>query len=363
MKPGFLFNRKYTAPGAPPGAMVADGPVAAARARVISFNASEIEEFELESPAELKTVMKPDRRYWVDVQGALPPERLNEFGSAFGLHPLALADVVHYGQRPKVEDYEDHLFCVVRMASRDTENGIGWEQVGLFVSRQFVITFQEKPGDCFDPVRTRLRAGRKNIRSGGGDYLGAMLIDAIVDGYFPLLEEYGERLERLEERVLANPSRDVLVEIYRAKRELMVFRRSVWPLRDALNQTLRDGHAVMKKSTLPYLRDTVDHLMQVVDVVENCRELAGSFIDVYLSSVSHRTNEVMRVLTIFATIFIPLTFVAGIYGMNFENIPELKWPRGYAYFWSVCGLVLLGMLFLFSQLGWLRGEQKLDEEE
>lgn len=255
------------------------------------------------------------------------------------------------------------FFCVVRMAAPGAAGGFGWEQVSLFVSRQWVISFQEKPGDCFDPVRARLRVGRKNIRSGGGDYLGAMLIDAVVDGYFPLLENYGERLERLEERVLASPTREVLAEIYRAKRELMIFRRAVWPLRDTLNQTLRDGHAVMKKATLPYLRDTVDHLMQVVDVVENCRELAGSFIDVYLSSVSHRTNEVMRVLTIFATIFIPLTFVAGIYGMNFEVIPELKWRGGYLYFWCICGLVLSGMLLLFRRLGWLRGEQKLEGEE
>jgi len=281
MKLGSLFRRRFAAPGAAPGTLAVEAAAVEVRLRVISFNTTVLEEFEADSVAELRAAMTPDRRYWIDVPGLPTREQLEEFGAAFGFHSLALADVVNLGQRPKVEDYEDHLFCVVRMAATDGTAGFGWEQVSLFISRQWVISFQEKPGDCFDPVRARLRAGRRNIRSGGGDYLGAMLIDAVVDGYFPLLENYGERLERLEERVLANPTREVLAEIYRAKRELMVFRRAVWPLRDTLNQTLRDGHAVMKKATLPYLRDTVDHLMQVVDVVESCRELAGSFIDVY----------------------------------------------------------------------------------
>lgn len=361
MNQGSIFQRRYADPGAAPGT-VADGTtMVESRIKVMCFNSAELQGFEVENVTELAGRLQPDRRYWIDVQGLPKRERLEEFGVAFGLHPLALADVVNLGQRPKIEDYDQHLFCVVRMVVRDGE-AFGWEQLSLFIAGQFVISFQEKPGDCFDPVRTRLRAGRKNIRSGNGDYLGAMLIDAVVDGYFPLLEQYGERLESLETRVLAEPTREVLAEIYRAKRELMGFRRAVWPLRDALNQLLRDGHALFKKSTLPYLRDTVDHLMQVVDVVEGCRELAGSFIDVYLSSVSHRTNEVMRVLTIFATIFIPLTFVAGIYGMNFEVIPELKWRGGYAYFWTVCGGVLCAMLLLFWRLGWLRRGDDLEDK-
>jgi magnesium transporter len=359
MKLGNIFRRDYAAPGAAPGVLAEQHTQPPPNLRVIAFNANELEEFDAASPTTIKERMTADRRYWIDVQGDPGASTLEEFGRVFGLHALALADTVNHGQRPKVEDYEDHLFCVVRMGGEGESTRFDWEQVSVFISRQFVITIQERPGDCFDPVRARLRAGRKMIRGGGGDYLGAMLIDAVVDGYFPLLEAFGERLEDLETRVLAQPTREVLSDIYREKRELLMFRRSVWPLRDALNQLLRDGHPIFKKGTLPYLRDTVDHLLQVVDVVESCREIAGSFIDVYLSSVSHRTNEVMRVLTIFSTIFIPLTFVAGIYGMNFEHIPELKWKDGYFYFWGLSGLVFAGMLVMFHRMGWLRKSDPL----
>lgn len=355
-----LFRRRFTEQGAAPGTMETKPDAPEPVVYAIAFNATDLKEKEVANIAEARELAGDDHRLWIDVQGQPGTSLLEEIGAAFNLHPLTLADVANIGQRPKIEDYDDFLFGVIRMATREN-NGFRWEQVSLFIARQFVISFQEKPGDCFDPVRQRLRSGRKLIRGNTGDYLGAMLLDATVDGYFPVLEEFGERLEDLETRVLRHPTQAVLAEVYHAKRELMSFRRSVWPMRDAMNQLLRDGHSILKKSTLPYLRDTVDHLMQVVDVVENFRELAGSFIDVYLSSVSHRTNEVMRVLTIGATIFIPLTFIAGIYGMNFENIPELKWKHGYLYFWLLVGAVLIGMLLLFVRLGWLRRPDDLDK--
>lgn len=362
MKAIQLFRRRFTEQGAPPGTFEVKPTTVRPAIRAIAFNATEINEQELESIAQARALAGENHRLWIDIQGAPTAELLEEAGTVFGLHALALADVANIGQRPKIEDYEVHLFGVVRMVTRQ-ESGFRWEQVSLFIGRQFVISFQEYKGDCLDSVRQRLRAGRKLIRGGNCDYLGAMLIDAIVDGYFPLLEDFGERLEDLETRVLRHPTQSVLSEVYHAKRELMTFRRSVWPLRDELNQLLRDGHPILKKTTLPYLRDTLDHLMQVVDVVENFRELAGSFIDVYLSSVSHRTNEVMRILTIIATIFIPLTFVAGIYGMNFENIPELKWKHGYLYFWIIVGVMLAGMVLLFHRLGWLRKPDNLDDRD
>jgi magnesium transporter len=356
-----LFHRRFTEQGAAPGTLLTTQnarPIMSA----IAYDGADLKEAEINDIASARALAGPDQKLWIDVQGPPDARLLEEAGAAFGLHPLALADVVNVGQRPKIEDYEDHLFAVVRMVSPD-ETGFRWEQVSLFIGRGFVLSFQEHPGDCFEPVRQRLRAGRRRIRGNPADYLGAMLVDAVVDGYFPLLEDYGERLEDLETRVLRQPTHAVLSEVYHAKRELMTFRRAVWPLRDTLNQLLRDGHTVLKKSTLPYLRDTVDHLMQVVDVVETFRELAGSFIDVYLSSVSHRTNEVMRVLTIFATIFIPLTFVAGIYGMNFEVIPELKWRHGYFMFWGVVVVILAGMLLLFRRLGWLRRPDNLYDDK
>ena len=354
-----LFRRSFTDQGAAPGTFDIATSIPPPAIHAIAYSAADLVESDVPDLPTALSMTGPDRRLWIDIQGRPTKELLEAIGGTFGFHHLALADVANIGQRPKIEDYGDFLFCVLRMTYKGT-TGYEWEQVSLFITKQVVVSFQERPGDCFDPIRNRLRTGRKNIRSSGGDYLGAMLMDAIVDGYFPLLEDYGERLESLEARVLRDPSRAVLAQVYHAKRELMSFRRAIWPLRDALNHLLRDGHALVKKTTLPYLRDTVDHLMQVVEVVENFRELAGSFIDVYLSSVSHRTNEVMRVLTIGATIFIPLTFVAGIYGMNFEVIPELKWKHGYLYFWGVVGLMLIGMVFLFQRLGWLRKPDTLD---
>ncbi len=355
-----LFRRKLPAQGSSPGTFETEPSVIKPVLHTMAFNATELTERDVETLTEAKSLASDNHRLWIDVQGQPTTGLLEEAGTIFNLHALAVADVANIGQRPKIEDYGEYLFCVVRMATRDGA-GFRWEQVSIFIAKQFVISFQERPGDCFDAVRHRLRTGRKLIREGNGDYLGAMLIDAIVDGYFPVLEEFGERLEELENRVLRHPTQAVLTEVYHAKRELMNFRRSVWPMRDTLNQFLRDGHVILKKSTVPYVRDTVDHLMQVVDVVETFRELAASFIDVYLSSVSHRTNEVMRVLTIFASIFIPLTFVAGVYGMNFEAIPELKWKHGYLYFWGIVVSMLLAMLYLFLRLGWLRKTDNLDD--
>jgi magnesium transporter len=238
-----------------------------------------------------------------------------------------------------------------------------WEQFGLFVGRaaesspggsDFVITFQETPGDCLEPLRERLRQGRAALREGGAGYLACMLVDAVVDGYFPVLEAYGERLDALETAVLTRPSRDTLRTIYKLKHELMGIRRAVWPLRDTLSQLLRDRSPLLGDTVLPYLRDTTDHSIQLVDVIETYRELAASFVDVYLSSLANRTNEAMRVLTVIATIFIPLTFLAGVYGMNFDTMPELRWTYGYLAFWIVSLLLAGSLLLAFHRLGWLK---------
>ncbi|MCF7669433.1 MAG: magnesium/cobalt transporter CorA [Verrucomicrobia bacterium] len=355
-----LFRRRFTKKGAAPGTLEIAHDAIKPRIHVISFNATELDERSIESWEEVEDWLRPDRIVWIDVQGLGDVSVIQGLGDLFKLHPLALADVVNTGQRPKTEDYGNTFFCVMRMAVPEQKNEARWEQFSLFTGNGFVLTFQERHGDCLDAIRQRLRQGRRMIRSQSNDYLTAAIIDELVDGYFPVLEVYGERLEELETQVIGNPSQQILGDIYHSKRELMQFRRAAWPLRDTLNQLLRDRHPLFKEETLPYLRDVVDHLMQVVDVIETYRELAGSFIDIYLSSISNRTNEVMRVLTVLASIFIPLTFLAGIYGMNFNtekplNMPELDWAYGYIGFWIVSALIALTLLFMFYRFGWLSG--------
>lgn len=357
-----LFHRRFTRPGAPPGEFHGEEAGDPPRMRLISYDADAIEERELAGVAELDGALKPGRVSWIDVQGLGDGELVRQLGERFALHPLALADVVNTGQRPKADEYDTALYCVVRQAMATPEREVRWEQFSLFLGEGWVLSLQEHYGDCLEPVRERLRKGRKVLRSGKADYLACMLLDALVDGYFPALEVYGERLEELEVDVMEHPTRQVLARVYRVKRELMAFRRASWPLRDVLSRLLRDEESRddpwIGPTVLPYLRDTADHAMQVVDILETYRELAGSFVDVYLSSISNRTNEVMRVLTVIATIFIPLTFIAGIYGMNFDthspwNLPELSWRYGYPIFWAVCVIVAGMLLYLFRRLGWL----------
>jgi len=372
MLDSLLFKRHRAPVGASPGAYRVAAGAHPPRVHAITYSPQLFREHDPDTAEAARSLVAPDRVTWIDVSGLGEPRVLEEFAAQFDLHRLAIADVVNVGQRPKAEEYKNDLFIVVRMASFSDEAGqpeIVWEQVSLFLSRHFVLTFQERPGDCLDPLRARLRDGsRALLRSSGSDYLACMVIDCIVDAYFPVLERFGELLEELEDRVIQHPIPSVLQEVYSAKRALMTFRRAAWPLRDTLNQLVRDRHALISEDTAPYLRDTADHVMQVVEVIETYRELAGSLVDIYLSSVSNKTNEVMRVLTVIATIFIPLTFLAGIYGMNFDtsspfNLPELGWKFGYLLFWLASIAVAVVLLVMFRRLGWLGGHAGEDSEE
>lgn len=332
------------------------------RIRVIRYNADELTEHEPADAAELFDMIEEGKVVWADIVGLRDTDLIREIGLRFGLHPLAVADVANVGQRPKAEDYVDRLFVVTRMIRVDEQGEIlAPEQVSLFLGPGFVLTFQERGGDCLDPLRDRLRGNRPLIRGSGSDYLACMVVDAIIDGYFPVIETFGERLEELEQGVLTSPNQNTLARIFTAKRELMNLRRAVWPQREFLNGLIRERHPLMSPEVIPYLRDAYDHSLHIMDVIEVYRELAGSLVDVFLSSVGNRTNEVMRVLTVLASIFIPLTFVAGIYGMNFDtsvskyNLPELEWKYGYLMFWGVCLVIIGGLLLLFRRLGWLGG--------
>ena len=284
-------------------------------------------------------------------------------GGLFHLHPLALEDAVNVHQRSKVDRYGDQLFITARVPA-DTV-GFRTEQVSLFVGKNFVITFLEDPGDCFEPVRRRLRDDEGLIRRRGADYLAYALLDASIDAYFPLLETFGDRLEELEDEVIATPSRTTVGRIHDAKHDLRMLRRAIWPMREAMSQLSRDDTPVIAVETRVYFRDLYDHAVQIIDIVETYRELGSDLNDLYLSALSNRMNEIMRVLTVIATIFMPLSFVAGLYGMNFDtqaspwNMPELHWRYGYPLALATMAAVAFGMLLFFRRRGWLGAQANL----
>ncbi len=296
---------------------------------------------------------------WIDVDGTGDPQIIQSLGRVFGLHPLVIEDIVNVHQRAKVEQYADQLFLVARMAGSPPDHDT--EQLGLILGTNFVLTFQEgRPGDPFDPVRERIRKAAGRIRAAGPDYLAYCLLDAVVDGYFPGLEDAGERLEALEDEILAQPGRATFHRVHDLKRELLALRRAVWPLREAIGGLIREQSTLIRDETRLYLRDCYDHVVRIIDFVETYRELGSDLTDLYLSSVSQRMTEVMKVLTIIATIFIPLTFIAGVYGMNFHtdkspwNMPELEWYLGYPFALLLMAVVAAGLLAYFWSRGWMR---------
>ncbi len=354
--------RRRTEPGAPPGTLTPNPDAPKATVRVMAYSEAELVEAALDDAEELRDHLARWPVTWVDVDGLGDVKQVQAIAEVLGLHPLALEDVFSNYQRSKVEQYEDYKFIVVRMA--DLEDGqLATEQLSLFLSPKFVATFQERPGgDCLGPIRERLRQARGRIRSAGTDYLAYALVDAVIDHYFPLVESYGDELEKLEVEVLAEPSKTTPQRILGARHDLMQFRRAVWPLREALNALQHDETALITPETRVYLRDCYDHTIQLIDMIETYREIGNGLMDVYLSSVSNRMNEIMKLLTVIATIFIPLTFVTSLYGMNFDrakspwNMPELGWRYGYPAAWVVMILVAVGLLFYFRHKGWLSGD-------
>lgn len=356
-RPAKRVRRRRTPVGRPPGTLEADADAPPPVIRLIAFGPDEVVEREA---ADLESVREARGRWpvlWVDVDGLGDAALIAEIGRLFDLHPLALEDVLHVHQRPKHDEYGRCHFVVGRMLTPGER--LDTEQVSLFFGRDFVVTFQERAGDCWEPVRERIRKAQGRVRSAGADYLAYALLDAIVDAYFPVLEEFGERLEALEDRVVARPDRSAIGEIHSARRDLLTLRRAVWPLRDALNSLQRDVHLVTDETRV-YLRDCYDHTVRIIDVIETGREIAAGLMEVYLSSLSNRMNEIMKVLTIIATIFIPLGFVAGIYGMNFNpeispwNMPELNWRWGYPFALGLMAVVAGVLLAYCWRKGWFR---------
>jgi magnesium transporter len=296
----------------------------------------------------------------VDVLGLGSEDVLKRLGKVFGLHPLVLEDVVNVPQRPKVEDYEDHLVLIAQMVMlKPRGQGFWIEQVSFVLGKHYLLTVQEEPErDCFGSVRDRIRASKGSVRKSGPDYLAYTLLDAVIDGFFPVLEAYGERIEDLEEEVVIHPTRRTLQKIYRVRRELLALRRAIWPQRDAINTLIRGGSDLISPEVQIYLRDCYDHAVQVMDMVETYRELASGLMDVYLSAVGNKMNEIMKLLTVISSIFIPLTFIAGVYGMNFNtekspfNMPELSWYWGYPLCLALMAAIAGGLVYFFWRRGW-----------
>jgi magnesium transporter len=342
-------------PGLSPGTLVHVGErkVENVRIRTIEFDQDTLEEREFDTIEESLPYKKKGTVTWINIDGLHDLGVIEEIGRHFGLHPLVMEDILHTDQRPKMEDFEDYIFIVAKMLSFDQEKTeLKAEQLSLVLGQDYVVTFQERVGDVFEPVRERLRKGKGRIRTMPPDYLAYALIDAVVDHYFIVLEKIGETVESLEEELVTNPTPTTLQTIHHLKRELILLRKSVWPLRELISELERGEAGLIQEKTTVFLRDVYDHTIQVIDTVETLRDMVSGMLDVYLSSVSNRMNEVMKVLTIIATIFIPITFIAGIYGMNFELMPELKWPWGYPLVWGVMVAIGMVMLIYFKNKKW-----------
>jgi magnesium transporter len=342
--------------GMPPGTVVHIGERKTEKTgiTVIDYDQNVFQEKEIDKPEDSYPVKDQPTTTWINIDGLHQVDIIEKLGAHFGIHPLVQEDIVHTGQRPKIEDFDGYLFIVSKMLFYDEKEGeISGEQLSLILGTNYLISFQEKAGDVFDPVRGRLRNSKGRVRKKGADYLAYALLDAIVDHYFVILEKLEEKIESLEDELLSNPIPETLQKIHRLKTDLTFLRKSVWPLREVISTLERGGSSLIADSTGIYLRDVYDHTIQVIDTIETFRDMVSGMLDIYLSSVSNRMNEVMKVLTIIATIFIPLTFVAGIYGMNFKYMPELEWRVGYGLALAVMALMVVLMVIYFRRKKWL----------
>ena len=352
-----LVKKRSKKAGLSPGSLVYIGEKKAEAIHInimdydeLSFNEKEIKAVEDCFPFKDKPTVT-----WINIEGLQDTQLIQKLGDYFHLHPLILEDIVNTDQRPKIEDLNDYLYIVLKMITYDDSlEDIVIEQVSLVLGKNFVISFQEGiKGDIFDPLRDRIRTDKGKIRKMGSDYLAYGLMDAIVDNYFFILEKIGDKIEDLEDELIANPTKETLQIIHKLKRKLIFLRKSVWSLREVINTLVRGDSSLIQDSTDIYFRDIYDHTIQVIDTIETFRDIVSGMLDIYLSSISNKMNEIMKVLTIMSTIFIPLTFLAGIYGMNFEFMPELKWHWGYPGLWCVMLITSILMLINFKFRKWI----------
>lgn len=325
-----------------------------ARIAVIDYDKDNFQEKYIENIQDCFYLKDSATISWINIDGIHDVDIIEKIGNHFSLHPLVMEDIVHADQRPKMEEFENYIYLVLKMFRYDEkESEIKAEQISIILGEGYVISFQEIQGDTFEPVRERLRSSKGRIRLKKADYLAYTLLDSIVDNYFVILDKIAESIEEIEEELMEEPDSNTLQKIHTLKKEVIYLRKSVWPLRDLVNNLERTESRLLDASTFAYLRDVYDHTIRVADMIETYRDVLSGMMDVYLSSISNKMNEVMKTLTIIATIFIPLTFIAGIYGMNFENMPELGWKWGYMIVWIVMLLTFAVMVIYFRKKKWL----------
>jgi magnesium transporter len=356
------FNYFHHQPGSLPGTIAIPEQAQPPEINLIDYNQEKLVQQTKITPVECTEHLDSDSVSWLDIAGLGDKATLQSIGQVFNLHPLVLEAIVNVPQRPKIEDHQDQLVIITQMANlKPKAEGFWLEQVSFVLGKNYLLTVQEEPErDCFDPIRDRLSRNQGTIRQEKADYLTYCLWDSIIDGYFPILEAYGEKIEHLEDEVIQKSSDRILGKIYRVKRELLALRRGIWSQRDALNSLIREGHPLVSEHVLPYFKDCYDHTVQIIDTIETYRELSSGLIDIYLSAVNNKMNEVMKLLTVVSSIFIPLTFIAGIYGMNFNpdasplNMPELNWYWGYPFCLGVMAAIALILITYFWRRGWLK---------
>jgi magnesium transporter len=350
------FTRKYNRKriGLPPGStehLQEEGK--AGSITTIRYNEDSFSKSNYDKLAPLDLQVKPGETLWLNFN-SLNRDWVEMAGEHFNIHPLFREDILHTGQRPKLDEGEDYLFLVANMLGYSAEsNEVLSEQVSFVFNQQYLLTFQEKEGDIFDPIRLRIEVGKGRIRKGSADYLAYTLLDVIVDQFYIILEQIGNKIETLESQVVQEPSMSLLQEINKHKRDLIFIRKNIWPLREVLNGLMRSEQVIISKTTRFYVKDIYDHTIQIMDSLDTYREMLSSILDIYMSSTSNKLNNVMKTLTIIATIFIPLTFLVGVYGMNFQYMPELEWKYGYFLVWGIMVATTAGLLVYFKRKGWL----------
>ncbi len=348
-----MFRKRNPQIGAPPGTLVFRSQSVPARVQMVRYSAERIETIPRAGLDDIFAPEGADELLWIDVAGIDDPDVLRAGGKRFGMSDLMMENIVNVPQRPKIDVVDDKILFIAHVLKLSPEGTLDIDQLSLVVGPNYVITVHSQPSDFLDPIRERLQHSDSRMRRLGPDYLAYSVIDAVVDGYYPILEELGEQLERLEDQALESPQSHVLKDIHRLRSQLIQVRRSSWPMREALDVMLRSDTHLIEDETKTFLRDAQSHAAQTVDVVEMYRESAGALVSTYMSSVAHRSNEIMKVLTMVSSIFVPMTFIAGIYGMNFENMPELSYPWSYPAALTFMGITAVGMMAFFLRRGWL----------
>ncbi|MDT0685670.1 magnesium/cobalt transporter CorA [Autumnicola psychrophila] len=321
---------------------------------VIDYNKDHYQRYTSTSPEDAFKFEEEQNTTWINIDGLNNTEEIEKLGKYYDLHPLIMEDIVNTGQRPKIDEYPEYLFIVAKMLYYNGDGSINNEHLSIVVGKDYVLTFQEAGGDVFDGLRERIKIGKGRIRSNGADYLMFALLDAVIDNYFAVVDDISDKIELFEDRIFHARTEDNLVlEIQELKRTILRIRRAVFPLREVVNRLLKVNHEIIEKKTESYIRDLHDHMIQISENIDLYREMIRSLLDMYMSTISNKMNEVMKVLTIMASIFIPLTFIAGIYGMNFEYMPELQWKYSYFVLWGIMLLLFIGMIFYFKRKKWL----------